>query len=86
MDLTTIDKMQILGVFDSGMRALLVLKYLPTKSTINILIAILETMRDYGKPKSIKSDNEIVFTSKLMRFTLWVLGIKQETTEIASPW
>lgn len=86
MDLTTIDKMQILGVIDSGTRALLTLKHLPTKSTINILISLLEAVRDYGKPKSIKSDNEIVFTSKLMRFTLWILGIKRQTTQIASPW
>jgi hypothetical protein len=86
MDLTTIDKMQIFGVVDSGMRALLVLKHLPTKSTINIIIALLEAVRDYGKPQSIKSDNEIVFTSRLMRFALWLLNIKRETTQIASPW
>jgi hypothetical protein len=86
MDLTTIDKMQIFGVVDSGTRALLALKHLPTKSTINILIALLETIRDYGKPKSIKSDNEVVFTSKLMKVTLWLLGIKRQTTQIASPW
>jgi len=86
MDLTTIDKKQIFGVVDSGTRALLVLKHLPTKSTINILIVLLEAIRDYGKPKSIKSDNEIVFTSKLMRITLWLLGIKRQTTQIASPW
>jgi transposase InsO family protein len=86
MDLTTIDKIQLFGVLDSGTRALLTLKHLPTKSTINILIALLEAVRDYGKPKSIKSDNEIVFTSKLMSFALWVLGIKRQTTQIASPW
>ena len=86
MDLTTIDKMQILGMVDSGTRALVALKHLPTKSTINILIALLEAIRDYGKPKSIKSDNEIVFTSKFMRFTLWLLDIKRQTTQIASPW
>jgi len=86
MDLTTIDKMQIFGVVDSGTRALLVLKHLPTKSTINIIIVLLEAVRDYGKPKSIKSDKEIVFTSRLMRVTLWLLGIKRQTTQVASPW
>ena len=86
MDLTTIDKKQIFGVVDSGTRALLTLKHLPTKSTINILIALLESIRDYGKPISIKSDNEKVFTSRLMRFALWLLGIKRQTTQIASPW
>jgi len=86
MDLTTIDKMQIFGVIDSGTRALVTLKHLATKSSLNILISLLEAIRDYGKPKSIKSDNEIVFTSKLMKFALWVLGIKRQTTQIASPW
>lgn len=78
--------MQIFGMVDSGTGALLVLKHLPTKSTINILIALLETVRDYGRPQSIKSDNEIVFTSRLMRFTFWALNIRRETTQIASPW
>ena len=86
MDLTTIDKKQIFGVLDSGTRALVTLKHLHTKSTVNILISLLETIKLYGKPKSIKSDNEIVFTSRLMRFTLWLLGIKRQTTQIASPW
>ena len=86
MDLSTIDKRQIFGVLDSGTRALVVLKHLKTKSTINILITLLEAIRDYGKPQSIRSDNEIVFTSKLMKCSLWVLGIKRQTTQIASPW
>ena len=86
MDLTTIDKQQIFGVLDSGTRALVALKHLHTKSTINILITLLETIKLYGKPQSIRSDNEIVFTSRLMKFTLWVLGIKRQTTQIASPW
>ncbi|MBA1421443.1 MAG: transposase [Epsilonproteobacteria bacterium] len=66
--------------------ALVTLKYLPTKSTINIIRVLLDAIELYGKPQAIRSDNEIVFTSKLMRFTLWVLGIKRETTQIASPW
>ena len=86
MDLTTINKRQIFGVFDSGTRALVALKHLQTKSTINILITLLETIKLYGKPQSIRSDNEIIFTSRLMKFTLWVLGIKRQTTQIASPW
>ena len=86
MDLTTIDKMQVFGVLDSGTRALVALKHLHTKSTVNILITLLECIKEYGKPSTIRSDNEIVFTSKLMKFSLWVLGIKRQTTQIASPW
>lgn len=86
MDLTTIDKRQIFGMLDSGSRALVILNHLQTKSAINIIRAILYAIELYGKPKSIKSDNERVFTSNLMKFTLWLLGIKRQTTDIASPW
>jgi transposase InsO family protein len=86
MDLTTIDKKQIFGVIDSGTRALVALKHVQTKSTIHILRTLLNAIEYYGKPQSIKSDNERVFTSTLMRATLWLLGIKRQTTQIASPW
>jgi len=86
MDLSTIEEQQILGIIDHGSRALISLQYLKTKSTINIIRAILNAIEKYGKPKIIKSDNEHVFTSKLMKTTLYLLGIKQQTTDIASPW
>ena len=86
IDLTTIKKQQVLGVIDNGSRALLKLQHLKTKSTINIIRAILNAIELYGKPKIIRSDNEIVFTSKLMSMVLYVLGIKHQTTQIASPW
>jgi len=86
MDLTTLDKRQIFGVVDSGTRALVALKHLQSKSTITLIRTLLDTIELYGKPKSIRSDNERVFTSILMRTTLWLLGIKKQTTQIASPW
>jgi len=86
IDLTTIKEQQVLGVIDGGSRALLKLQYLKTKSTINIIRAILNTIELYGKPKIIRSDNERVFTSKLMNMVLYILGIKHQTTQIASPW
>jgi len=86
IDLTTIKEQQILGVIDGGSRALLTLKHLKDKSTINIIRALLDAIELYGKPKIIRSDNESVFTSKLMRMVLYILGIKHQTTQIASPW
>jgi transposase InsO family protein len=86
IDLTTIENKQVFGIIDNGTRALLYLKQLPNKSTINILKALLYAMEAYNKPKIIKSDNEKVFTSKLMVFALWLLNIKQQRTHIASPW
>jgi len=86
IDLTTIKKQQVLGVIDGGSRALLILRHLQTKSTINIIRAILNAIELYGKPKLIRSDNELVFTSKLMSMVLYILGIRHQTTKIASPW
>ncbi|MCH9741051.1 MAG: integrase core domain-containing protein [Epsilonproteobacteria bacterium] len=86
MDLTTIKEQQILGVIDNGSRVLLTLKYLQNKNTITIIRALLYTVEKYGKPKIIRSDNELVFTSKLMKIVLYILGIRQQTTQIASPW
>lgn len=86
MDLSTIKEQQIFGLIDNGSRVLLTLKHLQTKSTINIIRVILNAIEKYGKPKIIKSDNEHVFTSKLIKTTLYLLGIKQQTTDIACPW
>ncbi|MDD3597416.1 integrase core domain-containing protein [Sulfuricurvum sp.] len=86
MDLTTINMNQTIGIIDSGTRALLILKHLPAKSTINILRVILDAIEIYGKPKIVKSDNEAIFISKILRFAFWILGIKQQRTDIASPW
>jgi len=46
----------------------------------------LDTIEKYGKPEIIKSDNEHIFTSKLFRFSLLILGIKHKTTQLSSPW
>jgi hypothetical protein len=86
IDLSTIKEQQIFGVIDNGSRALISLQYVKDKSTINIIRVILKSIELYGKPKIIKSDNEYVFTSKLMRTMLYLLGIKRQTTDIASPW
>jgi len=86
IDLTTIKEQQVLGVIDNGSRALLKLQHLKTKSTINIIRALLDAIELYGKPKIIRSDNESVFTSKLMSIVLYILGVKHQTTQIASPW
>lgn len=91
IDLTNIsdiykNRNNILGIMDSGSRAILFLERLKDKSTITILKAIIFSIESYGKPKIIKSDNEIVFTSKFFRFIIWTLGIKHQKTQLASPW
>ncbi len=57
----------ILGMVDHGTRACLALRNLPSKATIEILRALLDVIECFGKPKAIRTDNEVVFTSKLFR-------------------
>ena len=91
MDLTTLGdehKHQniILGIIDCGTRANLLLKRIPTKKSSALILQILETMRKYGKPTKIRTDNEPVFTSFLFRTHLTLLRIKHQLTEVACPW
>ena len=58
----------------------------PNKSSITLLRHLLDTIERYGKPKSIRTDNEVVFTSLLFRVCLSFLSIQRQTTQIASPW
>ncbi len=40
----------------------------------------------YGKPRSLRTDNEAVFTSRLFRLALSMLGIRHQTTDLHCPW
>jgi len=90
MDLTavTINGKQelILGVIDHGSRALLCFERLGSKHSLVILREIVNTIKRYGVPKIIRSDNEPCFTSKLVKISLKLLNIKVQTTDIACPW
>ncbi|WP_157753570.1 integrase core domain-containing protein [Ghiorsea bivora] len=76
----------LLGIVEHQSRSCISLKPLIDKSSITLLECIIVAIKRYGKPKMIRTDNEVIFTSKLFRFGLWVLGIKHQQTEIASPW
>jgi transposase InsO family protein len=47
---------------------------------------LITAIESYGKPKAIRTDNESVFTSRLFRLGLWILGIRHQRTQIHSPW
>ncbi len=51
-----------------------------------ILREIIKTIKLYGFPKKIRTDNETCFTSKLIKLALKSLLIKRQTTDIACPW
>ena len=80
------DMLPILGVVEHHSRKSLTLEALKDKTTITLLSYLFTAIQKYGKPKIIRTDNEVVFTSKLFSLSLWLLGIKHQTTDIHSPW
>lgn len=76
----------ILGLIDHGSRALLALAALPNKTTWMLLGHLCLTIAKHGKPRALRSDNEAVFTSRLMRAALACFGIRQQLTTPGCPW
>jgi len=76
----------ILGIVEHQSRACLILASLADKASITLLEHLIATIRRHGKPKYIRTDNEAIFTSRLFRFGLWLLGIRHQRTEVACPW
>lgn len=76
----------ILGGVDHGTRACVILQALSDKRTISILRVLLDAIERFGKPQIIRTDNEAVFTSKLFCWTLRLLRINHQRTDIACPW
>lgn len=86
IDLTFINEQPILGIVEHHSRKCLSLKSLKNKSSITILRGLLNILEHHPKPTFIRSDNEICFNSKLIKFGLWFLGIKKQTIDKHSPW
>lgn len=91
MDLTflrTKDDTQstVLGIIEHQSRLSISLTELKTKSSINILKVLISAIELFDKPESIRTDNEIVFTSRLVKFAFWLLGIKHQKSDKGCPW
>jgi putative transposase len=76
----------ILGLVEHGSRANLCLHGLKDKMSITLLRHLLDAIEKYGKPQFLRTDNEAVFTSRLFRFGLWLLGIRHQRTDKGCPW
>lgn len=76
----------ILGIVEHRSRACLSLSALADKASITLLECLIATIKHYGKPQYVRTDNEAVFTSRMFRFGLWMLGIRHQRTEVACPW
>ena len=76
----------ILGIVDHGSRFNIVLKYIDNKSSKRLLFEIYLAVKEYGRPEYIRTDNDIIFKSKLFKLGLKLMGIKHQTTDIGCPW
>jgi transposase InsO family protein len=76
----------VFGLVDHGSRLCLSLRELRDRSTIGVLRLLLDAFERFGRPKSLRTDNEPVFVSRLFRFVLWLLGIRHQRTAPHCPW
>lgn len=76
----------ILGLIDHGSRLALKVQPLHDKTAVTILKALIHAIERFGKPKIIRCDNEAIFRSKLFRYSLKLLGIRQQFSALGCPW
>lgn len=91
MDLTQVtdesgQRHTLFGLLDSGTRACLDLRRIHTKASVAVLRALCDAVEHYGKPKAVRTDNEAVFVSRLLRLGLILLSIRHQRTEVCCPW
>jgi len=56
------------------------------KSSKRLLFEIYKAVKKYGRPKYIRTDNDIVFKSKTFKLGLKLMGIKHQLTDVGCPW
>lgn len=76
----------IFGLIDHGSRALLSLAALPNKCSCTLLGYLFLAIGRYGKPRAIRTDNEMCFTSLLFRTVLTLSGIHHQRSDLHCPW
>jgi putative transposase len=76
----------ILGVIDHGSRMALAMHTLPDRTSLTLLKVVIAIVEMTGKPKTIRTDNEACFTSRLFRFGLSWLGIRHQRSKPGHPW
>jgi len=76
----------LLGIVEHGSRAALCLQALRNKSSWALLGYLFLAIGKYGKPRFVRTDNEVVFTSRVFKLALSLLGIRHQTTDLHCPW
>ena len=76
----------ILGMVDHGSRWAICLQPLRARTTTAILRAMLDAIELFGKPTFVRTDNASQFRSRLFRFAMVCLGIRQRFSKPGMPW
>jgi putative transposase len=76
----------ILGLLDHGSRACLAMTALTDKRSLTILRHLLAAFRSFGLPRVIRVDHEACLTSRLLRLSLALLGVRLQRIERHCPW
>jgi putative transposase len=76
----------LLGIIDHGTRLCVALRHLERKTSISVLRLLLDAIERFGKPRALRTDNEALFTSKVFRFVLALLGIRHQRSAPFAPW
>ena len=80
------DMHPILGIVDHGSRLAVTLLPLHDLCTVTILRALLTAIETCGKPQFLRTDNAAQFHSRLFRFALVLLRIRQQVSRPGCPW
>jgi putative transposase len=91
MDLTGLplksgETVDVWGIIDHGSRTVLQLEPVQKFNSLILLGKLLIAFGEFGLPKAIRSDNASVFRTVLFRATLKLLGVRQQFTQLHSPW
>lgn len=76
----------IFGAIDHGTRRAVSLRVLANKSSWILLGHLCMAIGHCGKPRSVRTDNESVFTSRVFRAALHCLGIRHQRIDLSCPW
>jgi putative transposase len=80
------ESVDVWGILDHGSWTVLQLEPLAKFNSLILLGKLLVAFGEYGLPKAIRSDNASVFKTLIVRTTLRSLGVRQQFTQLHSPW
>lgn len=75
-----------LGIIDHGTRRLLGLQVLENKNAWTLLGHLFLTVGRFGRPRSVRTDNEACFVSRVFEVGLRLAAIRHQRTVPGCPW